>query len=83
MLFKNSARTTKRTPHFTITKINWLMLFKGIIAVYSKNNTKSIHTNCSATDYKPDGTYTYRSALKGYVIETLTKTSAVYVTFCM
>jgi hypothetical protein len=26
-IFKNSARTSKRTPHFTITKINWLMLF--------------------------------------------------------
>jgi len=33
MLFKNSVRTSKRTPHFTITKINWLMLFKEIIAV--------------------------------------------------
>jgi hypothetical protein len=31
MLFKNSVRTSKRTPHFTITKINWLMLFKEII----------------------------------------------------
>jgi hypothetical protein len=29
----NSVRTSKRTPHFTITKINWLMLFKEIIAV--------------------------------------------------
>jgi hypothetical protein len=28
MLFKNSVRTSKRTPHFTITRINWLMLFK-------------------------------------------------------
>jgi hypothetical protein len=27
MLFKNSVRTSKRTPHF-ITKINWLTLFK-------------------------------------------------------
>jgi hypothetical protein len=34
MLFKNSVRTSKRTPHFTITEINWLMLFKDIIAVY-------------------------------------------------
>jgi hypothetical protein len=24
MLFKNSVRTSERTPHFTITKINWL-----------------------------------------------------------
>jgi hypothetical protein len=28
MLFKNSVRTSKRTPYFTITNINWLMLFK-------------------------------------------------------
>jgi hypothetical protein len=28
MLFKNSVRTSERTPHFTITKINWLTLFK-------------------------------------------------------
>jgi hypothetical protein len=28
MLFKNSVRTSKRTPHFTITTINWLTLFK-------------------------------------------------------
>jgi hypothetical protein len=31
MLFKNSIRTSKRTPHFTITEINWLTLFKEII----------------------------------------------------
>jgi hypothetical protein len=28
MLFKNPVRTSKRTPHFTITTINWLTLFK-------------------------------------------------------
>jgi len=28
MLFKNPVRTSKRTPHFTITNINWLTLFK-------------------------------------------------------
>jgi hypothetical protein len=38
MLFKNSVRTSKRTPHFTITKINWLTLFKEIIAVYSETH---------------------------------------------
>jgi hypothetical protein len=30
MLFKNSVHTSERTPHFTITKINWLTLFKLI-----------------------------------------------------
>jgi hypothetical protein len=33
IIFKNSVRTSKRTPHFTITKINGLMLFKEVIAV--------------------------------------------------
>jgi hypothetical protein len=33
ILFKNSVRTSKRTPNFTITKINWLMLFKEIINI--------------------------------------------------
>jgi hypothetical protein len=30
IIFKNSVRTSKRTPHFTITKINWLTLFKPL-----------------------------------------------------
>jgi hypothetical protein len=41
-IFDNSVRTTKKTPHFTITKINWLTLFKEIIAVYSENHTKHL-----------------------------------------
>jgi hypothetical protein len=44
MLFKNSVRTSERTPHFTITKINWLTLFKEIIAVYSENYNELINT---------------------------------------
>jgi hypothetical protein len=35
--FKNSARTAKKTQLFTITKINWLTLFKEIIAVHIQN----------------------------------------------
>jgi hypothetical protein len=38
MLFNNSVHTSKRAPHFTIAAINWLMLFKEIIAVYSENH---------------------------------------------
>jgi hypothetical protein len=37
IIFKNSVRTAKKTLHFTITKINWLTLFKEIIAVYSQS----------------------------------------------
>jgi hypothetical protein len=43
-LFKNPVRTSKRTPNFTITKINWLILFKEIIAVYSEKHAKPIKT---------------------------------------
>jgi hypothetical protein len=48
MLFKNPVRTPKRTPHFTITKINWLMLFKEIIAI-GENYSKPINTKYSLT----------------------------------
>jgi hypothetical protein len=41
---KNSVRTAKKTHHFTITKINWLTLFKEIIAVYYENHTKHMNT---------------------------------------
>jgi hypothetical protein len=64
MLFNNSVRTSKRTPNFTITKINWLMLFKEIIAVYGDNRAKPINTKCSLT-VKAYGSYSYPSALKG------------------
>jgi hypothetical protein len=65
MLFKNSARTSKRTPHFTITAINWLTPFKEIIAVCSGNNTKPINTKRRLLTAEGDGTYRYHSALKG------------------
>jgi len=50
MLFKNSVRTSKRTPHLTITKFKWLTLFKEIIVVYTKNRAKSINTKCRVID---------------------------------
>jgi hypothetical protein len=40
IIFKNSVRTANKTQHFTITKINWLTLYKEIIAVYTENHTK-------------------------------------------
>jgi len=42
--FKNSVRTSKRTPHFTITTINLLTLFKEIIYVYTENLAEPINT---------------------------------------
>jgi hypothetical protein len=64
MLFKNSVRTSKRTPHFTITEINWLMPFKEVIAVYSDNHTKPIYTERNLTTVAVDDTYSYHWGLK-------------------
>jgi hypothetical protein len=50
LIFTNSVRTAKKTQRFYITKINWLMLFKKITAVYSENHTKPINTKCRVTD---------------------------------
>jgi hypothetical protein len=50
LLFKNPVRTSKRTPRFTTTKINLLMLFKEIISVYSENHAKPINTKFSIND---------------------------------
>jgi hypothetical protein len=33
IVFKNSVRTSKRTPQFTITNMNTLILFKETVAV--------------------------------------------------
>jgi hypothetical protein len=39
---KDSVRTAKKTPHFTVTKINRLTLFKEIIAVCSENHRNHV-----------------------------------------
>jgi hypothetical protein len=39
----NSVRTVRKTRLSTVTKINLLTKFKGIIAVYSENHTKHIN----------------------------------------
>jgi hypothetical protein len=51
IIFKNSVRTAKKTLHFKITKINWLTLFKEIIAVYTENHTKPINIKWTVTDF--------------------------------
>jgi hypothetical protein len=51
VIFKNPVRTSKRTLHFTITKINWLTLFKEIIAVYIETHIGHINTECTITDW--------------------------------
>jgi hypothetical protein len=49
-VFKNSVLTCKKTPHFTIARINCLTLSKEIIAVYREDHTKPINTKCGVTD---------------------------------
>jgi hypothetical protein len=51
IIFKNSARTSERTQHFTIPKIEWLMLFKEVIAVWNEKHKKPMNTKCRVTDY--------------------------------
>jgi hypothetical protein len=59
--------TIFKTQHFTITKINWLMLFRKIIAAYSENYTEGIHScgqSAELINVKAGGTYSYHCALK-------------------
>jgi hypothetical protein len=44
--FKHSVGTSRKTQPVTVTKINWLMLFKGIINVYSDNLMKGVNVLC-------------------------------------
>jgi hypothetical protein len=65
IVFKNSVRTAKKTLHFTITKINWLTLFKEIIAVYSENRRKHEYKMKELVTVEGGGTYSYHWASKG------------------
>jgi hypothetical protein len=46
----DTVRTSKRT-HFTFTTINWLILFKEVIAIYNEKHTKPTNTKRRVTDY--------------------------------
>jgi hypothetical protein len=62
MILKNSDVTSKKT-HVSITKVNWVLLFKEIIAVYFEANTKPAKTLCGQNAelliVKVDGTCSY------------------------
>jgi hypothetical protein len=62
ILFKNSVRTSKRTPYFTITKINWLTLFKDVITLWSKIIQNPYIQNSGLLTAKGAGTYSYHLA---------------------
>jgi hypothetical protein len=63
LVFKNSVRTAKKTQHFTISKINWLTLFKEMIAVYTENQTKP--KNAALLIVEAGGTFFYHWVLNG------------------
>jgi hypothetical protein len=64
IIFNNSVRTAKKTPHFTITKINRLTLFKEINVVCNENHMKRTNTKRSFTDVKTADAYSYKTNLK-------------------
>jgi hypothetical protein len=45
--------------------INWLTLFKEIIALYTDNHKEPINTKRRVMIIKVAGAYSYRSVLKG------------------
>jgi hypothetical protein len=61
-----------KTQHFSITKINQLMLFREITVVISGNHTKAINTLCQQNAelkiVKASGTYSYHWVLMGYYL---------------
>jgi hypothetical protein len=67
IIFKYSVRTAKKkTPHFTITKINTLL--KETIAGYCENHMIPMNTLCGQNAelliFKAGGIYSYYRALK-------------------
>jgi hypothetical protein len=51
------VRTAKETPHCTFTKINWLMLFRSVICIFTENHTKPININEGLLIVEADGAY--------------------------
>jgi hypothetical protein len=68
ILFKNPARTSMRTPLFTIKKIKWLMLFKEIIAFYIEKHTKSKNTKRNITECQSRWFIYLPLGLKGLIV---------------
>jgi hypothetical protein len=61
--FKYSVLASKNTRPITVTKINWLMLSKEIIAAYTENHMKPTNNTCEQNVglfiVKAGGTYSY------------------------
>jgi hypothetical protein len=68
-MFKHSVPPPKKTQCPSITKLNRLMLFREIIAIYSELSYKTKNTLCEQNAeiviVKAGGTYHSHWALKG------------------
>jgi hypothetical protein len=66
---KYSVRTAKKTQRVFFVKINWLTLFREIIATSSENHTKPTNKlrgqNTEILNVKAGSTYSYHWILKG------------------
>jgi hypothetical protein len=56
IIFKHSVRTAYKTQHFRNIKVNWLMLFKEIIAVHGENRMNPTCKKRRITDVTAGGT---------------------------
>jgi hypothetical protein len=69
IIFKHSFHASKKTQPISITRINWLMMFKEIITVYSENHMKPINILCGQNEelmiVKSGSKYSYYWPLKG------------------
>jgi hypothetical protein len=62
-MFNNSICIAKKTQHFSMTKDNWLILFKETIAVYSENHMK--HIKAGLLNVETGATWIYHWTSKG------------------
>jgi hypothetical protein len=65
IMFKNSVRTSKRTPRFIVTKTNPLMMFKGVKGVYIEKRKKAVNTNSELLVIISGGAYILPLLFKG------------------
>jgi hypothetical protein len=64
--FKNSILTAMETPHFTVSKINWLTLFKEIVFILSWNDVTVIKKSSVLLIAIGDGRNIYRLISEGW-----------------
>jgi hypothetical protein len=64
IIFKNLVFTAKKTLHFTITKINWLILLKEITGIKIDKYKKTVNKKPELLIVKAGGMYGYHLILE-------------------